>query len=118
MSISARAAPIRDMPESDRPLSEEWRVVSKQWVDADAAANLLEETKSAVLSRLMMAEGDMPVSKAEMRVKASEAWADHISRMVDARAKANLLKVRMEWVKLKHSEWLNGAANARAERRM
>jgi len=62
---------------TDRPISEEYRIVAKKFVDADAAANLLEETKSAVLSQQMMALGDMPVSRAEMQVKASGQWHQH-----------------------------------------
>lgn len=119
MSISARAtATIQQLPESERPISEQFRVVARQYVDADAAANLLEETKSAVLAKLMMAEGDIPVSKAEMRVKASKAWADHIEHMVNARAKATRLKVQMDYLRMRHSEWMSETANARAERKM
>jgi phosphoenolpyruvate carboxylase len=51
------------------PISEQFRIVAKKYVDADAAANMLEESKSAVLAKLMLAQGDMPVSRAEMNVK-------------------------------------------------
>jgi hypothetical protein len=106
------------MPNADRPISELFRIASEEWVDADAAANLLEETKSAVLAKLMMAEGDIPVSRAEMRVKASDTWREHIEKMVDARANANLLKVRVDYLKMRFSEWNAADANARAERRI
>lgn len=33
----------------EAPISEEFRLVAKKWAEADAAASLLEETKSAVL---------------------------------------------------------------------
>ena len=59
---------VSSLPERDQPLSEQFRVVAKRWVDLDAAANLLEETKSAVLAQKMAELGDMPVSKAEMKV--------------------------------------------------
>ena len=36
-----------------QPISEEYRIVAKQWVDAEAAASLLEDTKSAVLAQKM-----------------------------------------------------------------
>ena len=51
---------------SNLPISEQYRIVAKQFVEQDAAASLLEETKSAVLAQHMAAMGDMPVSKAEM----------------------------------------------------
>jgi len=99
-------------------LSEEFRLVAKEWVEADAAANLLEETKSAVLSQKMAALGDMPVSKAEMNVKASPDWEDHVTKMVKAREAANLLKVKMEWMRMRFSEWQSAEANKRAEMKL
>ena len=82
--------------DSNRPLSEQFRVIAKKWVDADAAANLLEESKSAFLSKKMADLGDMPVSKAEMSVKASSDWIEYIEKMVSARKEAALLKVQLE----------------------
>ena len=52
--------------DADRPISEQFRVVAKRWCDAEAAASILEESKSAVLARLMSERGDMAVSKAEI----------------------------------------------------
>ena len=103
---------------ADKPLSEQWRIVSKKWVDADCAANMLEETKSAVLSKMMVDLGDMPVSKAEMQVKASDAWWEHITQMVEARSQASLLKVQMEYIRMKFHEWQSHAANRRAEMKL
>jgi hypothetical protein len=106
------------MPSADRPISELFRISSEEWADADAAANQLEETKSAVLAKMMMAEGDIPVSRAEMRVKASDEWREHIKKMVDARATATRLKVRVDYIKMRFSEWQAADANARVERRI
>jgi len=104
--------------DSNRPLSEQFRIIAKKWVDADGAASMLEETKSAVLSKMMVGLGDMPVSKAEMQVKASEAWRDHITQMVEARSQASLLKVQMEYIRMKFHEWQSHAANRRAEMKL
>lgn len=103
---------------SNLPLSEQFRVVAKQWVDADAAANLLEDTKSAVLAERMVALGDMPVSKAETTVKSSPEWRDYIEKTVDARKAANRLKVQMEYIRMKANEWQSENANRRAEMRL
>lgn len=102
----------------DKPLSEQFRIVAKQWVDADSAANLLEETKSAYLARLMAGQGDMPVSRAEMNVKASENWMDHITKMVSARERATLLKVQLEYLRMRFNEWQSDTATRRAEMRL
>ena len=119
MSISERArAGVTEMPERERPISEQFRIVARQWVEADKAANILEECKSAVLSKLMMAKGDVAVSKAEMLSKASDEWDEHLNLMVQARADANLKKVQMEFIRMQFSEWQSNDANARRERHM
>jgi hypothetical protein len=102
----------------DKPLSEQFRIVAKQWVDADSAANLLEETKSAYLARLMAGQGDMPVSRAEMNVKASDDWMEHITKMVAARERASLLKVQLEYLRMRFNEWQSDTATRRAEMRL
>lgn len=99
-------------------ISEEYRMTAKDWVEADAAASILEETKSAVLSQMMVKLGDMPVSKAEMQVKASGEWKDHLEKMVSARKAANFLKVKLEWIRMRHSEQQSKEATERAERRL
>lgn len=119
MSISERArAGVTELPERERPISEQFRIVARQWVEADKAANILEECKSAVLSKLMMAKGDMAVSKAEMLSKASDEWDEHLNLMVQARSDANLKKVQMEFIRMQFSEWQSNDANARRERHM
>jgi hypothetical protein len=100
------------------PVSEQFRVTAKQWVELDRAATMLEETKSAVLSQRMNALGDMPVSHAERTVKAAPEWQDFIKTMVDARTQANLKKVQMEYLRMKFSEWQSENANRRAEMRL
>jgi hypothetical protein len=101
-----------------QPLSEQFRLAAKEWVEADSAANILEETKSAVLSQMMVKLGDVPVSRAEMQVKASGEWLEHITKMVKARETSNLLKVKVEWLRMRHSEQQSQEATARAERRL
>ena len=104
--------------DDDIPLSEQYRVVAKSWVDAEAAASLLEETKSAVLARMMLAQGDMPVSRAEMNVKASDEWREFIHRMVEACEKAAFLKVKLEYIRMRHSEHQSHEATKRAEMKL
>jgi hypothetical protein len=99
-------------------LSEQYRLAAKEWCELDAAANILEETKSAVLSSRMVALGDMPVSKAEMQVKASDEWREFIESMVTSRKEANLAKVKCEWLRMRFQEWSSQQANERAEKRL
>ena len=99
-------------------ISERYRVAAKEWVDLDHAARLMEETKSAVLSQKMASLGDMPVSKAELSVKASPEWHEFVTKLVDARTAANLKKVEVEWIKMRFSEQQSREATERAERKM
>jgi hypothetical protein len=100
------------------PISEQYRLIAKRWVDADSAANLLEETKSAVLAKMMAARGDMPVSKAEMQVRSSDEWMDYVTKMVRAREQAALLKAQLEFIRMRFAEWQSAEASKRAEMRL
>lgn len=105
-------------PSQTLPWSEQFRIAAKRWVKADAAARLLEETKSAVLSQEIARMGDVPISRAETEVKASARWRDFIEKMVEARTTANLEKVKMEFVRMKFTEWNSAEASARSEMRL
>lgn len=100
------------------PLSEQFRLAAKDWVEKDSAASMLEECKSAVLSHRMAALGDMSVNKAELTVKASAEWHDYITKMVNARTAANLAKVKLEWIRMRHSEYQSEEATKRAEMKL
>ena len=102
----------------NKPISEQFRLVAKQWVDADNAARMLEESKTAVLSQRMALLGDVPVSHAEREVKASQEWQDWIKGMVEARTRANLLKVQLEYVRMQFSEAQSFEATKRAEMKL
>lgn len=118
MSNSTRALEQATMPIKDQPLSEQFRLAAEAWVDANAAADLLEETKSACLSQRAMALGEMSVAKAEMIVKSSEEWHEHLKAIVEARRVANRLKVQKDYIQMRFSEWQSADANARKERGM
>jgi len=104
--------------DNSHPLSEQYRIIAKKYVEADAAASILEETKSAVLAQWMAEEGDMPVSRAEMLVKASGKWTDYIVDMVNARKKAALLKAQLEYIRMQFSEQQSREATQRAEMKL
>ena len=101
-----------------KPLSQQWYEAASVWVDAEAAATALEETKSAILSQWMYELGDMPVSKAEASVKASPRWSEHVQKIVNARTAANKAKIKMEYWKLRFYEWQSKEANHRMEAKL
>jgi hypothetical protein len=106
------------LSDREQPISEKFRLVAKAWVDAEAAAQLLEETKTASLSQRQLALGDMPVSRSEMIVKASPEWHEHLEKIVAARAAANMKKVQMEYLRIKERELDRADWAARSERKM
>ena len=105
-------------PQSNLPWSEQYRIVAKEYVSLKAAADMLEETKSAVLAKRMAALGDMPVSRAEMTVKGSDEWADYIKTMVSAREQAELKRVQLKYLEMKFMEWQSANATRRSEMRL
>jgi len=118
--ISQRA--MSAIPKHEQPISEQFRIVAKQWVDADSAASLLEELKTTTLERmksdLIERDGPMPDNTATRLAKCSADWEQYIREMCKHRADANRLKVQMEYIRMKHSEWQSAEATARAERRL
>lgn len=104
-----------DIPVKEQPLSEQFRLVARKWVDAEAAAHILEETKTAVLAEKMMALGEMPVSRAEMTIKASKDWHEHLGKIVQARREANLLKMQIRYIEMRAREQQSANATYRAE---
>ena len=133
MSTSERAMSARrgdagtppragEMPEHERPISEQFRIVAKNWADADAAASLREELKSTTLEKMksdiVTAQGPLPDNTATRLAKCSPDWEKYIRAMCADRAKANLLRVQMEYLKMRHREWIGADATARAEMRL
>ena len=102
--------------------SEQFRVVAKKWVDADAAATLLEDTKSAFLSErireLIRETPGIALNRAEAEVKASPEWKEWVEGMIEARKSANLLKVQMEYLRMKFTEWNSHEATKRQEMKL
>lgn len=120
-SSGSRLAPA-EMPEKERPISEEFRIAAKEWVELDKAARLLDELKTVTLAQMktnLMAErGEMADAKAERLAKSSKEWEEYIRAMVDAKGAANLARVKMQWIELRFHEWQSADANARRERHM
>lgn len=113
---------FKEIPENERPLSEQYRLAGEAWAEADGAARLMEELKSSALesrkSQLILERGDMPDNKAERLVKSSASWDEYLREMVRLRVEANKKRVAMEWLKFKHAEWQTLHANNRHESRL
>ena len=100
------------------PLTEQYAKAAHEWVDAEAAASLLEDTKSAVLAQKMAHYSDIPINRSEQYVKASPEWMEHVQKIVEARQEANRCKVRLEYIRMRFQEWQSQEANNRIEARL
>ena len=101
----------------NRPASMEYQEVAHRWVTLDAAARLLEETKSAVFAQRCLSVTEKSQARAEMVAKADPVWADHLKKMVDARTQANKARVEQEFYRMRFWEANSEAANERASAR-
>jgi hypothetical protein len=102
----------------DLPVSEQYRLVAKRWVEKDGAARLMEETKTSVLAKLISELEDMPYNRAEASVKASPEWREFLEQMVQMRTDALLLKCQMEYLRMRFSEQQSSEASRRAEMKL
>lgn len=68
----------------------------EEWADAEAAAELLEETKKSVLAKLMSESDGTSAAAKEMYALADPKYREFVSGMVTARKTANKARVRYD----------------------
>lgn len=68
----------------------------EDWADAEAAADLLEETRKSVLARLMNDSAVASVAGKEMMALADPEYTEFLEGMVQARKVANKARVRYD----------------------
>ena len=84
-----------------------------------AAGDDLRLLRSIARRHLKMAEqGDMPDSKAERLVKSGPEWPEYLAHMVDARTKANKLKLHLEYLRMQERELDRSSWLRRTEQKM
>lgn len=98
--------------------SDRYREAGEDWADKEAAASLLEDSKSAVMAQWQTELGDIPVNRAEQTIKASAKWREYVTDTVEARRQANLAKIRLEAIRMKSMEYQGKEANQRTELRI
>lgn len=120
MSISerAKAAAVSDMPERERPISEEYRIASKEYVRLKNIAKLAEDLKPTKFAEMLLKHQDIAVSRAEIAVRASKEWKDHVQSIVAADEAADMARHKVKWIEMRFQEWVMQQAGARHERQM
>jgi hypothetical protein len=90
--------------------------LADEWVEADSAASLYEETRKPLLARIALehieARGGSQ-ARADAAALASEEYRNHVTTMVARRKSALRLKIRYENAKI----WADHARSANANRR-
>ncbi len=120
-SGTARAEAEGEMGDN-RPLSELFEEVATRHANVKAAADTLEECRPALkaqkIQMLLESEPNMAVNRAENAVLANPDWHKYLLTMVETRKQANLLWVKVETLKMRHSEWQSQEANQRIQARL
>jgi hypothetical protein len=113
---------MTEIPRTERLPSENYRIVAREWVAADAAARLLEENRKIVFSQMTLnvifSHEKIPISRAEMEVLASEQWKEYVKNMVESRTNSNFLRAKMKYVEMQAAERNSAEAAARLERKL
>ncbi len=103
---------------SNESWADRYREAGILWSDREAAAQILEDCKSATMAQWQTELGDMPINRAEQTVKASARWKDYVVDAVEARRLANVAKIELEYIRMRAMERQAKDANKRAEMRL
>lgn len=85
-----------------------------EWAEANAAADMLDETKKTLIAKLMNESTATTMSAKEMEALASETYKGHVTLMVEARRCANYAKVKYDSAKMFSELLRTQAATERA----
>jgi hypothetical protein len=99
----------------NRPISEIFRLVALQYLDAQSAARLYEETKSSFRAKLIMDTEGKSMAEREMKALASDEYATFVNTMCANQDKALRLKLQMEVIRMRFSEQQSAEASNRKE---
>lgn len=93
------------MPEHERSIAEEFRIVANQYVEAMAVLDTYEELKTTRLeqfkSDLIKELGDMADNKAERLVKSGTKWEEYLNGLLASKKAAHKLRLQLEWIRIK-----------------
>ena len=108
-----------ELPAHERPISEQFRLVAKKWVDAAAAADLLSGMKKSTLAKFkcdyIEKNPGTADNAAERIALASDEWVTYLKSMIEAQKKSRLLWAQMEYLRMRHAEKMSEDATARRE---
>lgn len=114
---------VSEMPQRERPLSEQFRIVAKQYAEAVGKHNLKENTRTGQLARLtklIMERSNEKISRAEaeFQARASDEWFQFNMELAELKERVEVLRAQKRYIEFVQWERTDVNANARAERKM
>lgn len=96
---------------------EKWRLRAADWLDLQAAADILRETKNDVFAQITASMPGKSNAEKERNARCSTEWEDHRNKMVDAEDKARRARLRMKYEEMCFEAWRSENANNRREQK-
>ena len=114
---------VTEMPQHERPLSEQYRIVAHQFADAFGRASFMENTRSGMLARMtkkIIATSNEKISRAaaESEARASDEWFEFNENLAKAKERVEILRAQKKYIEMQQWEMTDANANVRTERRM
>ena len=112
---------MRDLQEHERPLAERYRLAAKAANEASKVSRYYRENKGIVFAQMVMEvlrqDPSLPVNKAELLVKASDAWKAFIDRLLEASDQAGEKKTDLKTIEIEAESIKQANISAARERR-
>lgn len=80
-----------------------------------AQAQRLEHARKALISKLILEQEGVPVTKAEHIARASQPYAEHLALLAKAQTDASTAFADVEWYRARLEVWRTKSASARAQ---
>lgn len=121
MSLSQQAIDANashDVAQQD--ICERFRLVAEDWADADAAYYMLDNTRTSIRDEieLKLTEAGTAASKAKLLANTSTDYREHIQKTADAKRQANVLRARMDYLRMRERRQDRREWNGMTERKM
>lgn len=121
ISEKARAKlPVSEMPAHEQDIVERFRIVAEEWADADAAHYMLDNTRTSVRDEIelkLLQQGGKS-STAKMLANTSKEYLEHVQKTADAKREANILRARMDYLRMREKRAERREINQMSERKL
>ena len=111
---------MRDLPEHERPIEVRYEIAARAYNEAAKVARSYKENKAIVFDKMvkevMQFDPKLPMNKAQMMARASDAWQAFVDRLLEAADEAGNRKSELKAIEIE-ADRLKQAAIAQATER-